>query len=228
MQVTALVLAAGRGVRLGADVPKAFVSLLGKTLLERSIEVLLRVPSIDRVVPVIPLGGEALWKGLAVSRSGTVADPVPGGATRQASVLEGLEALDRQTEWVAVHDAARCLVSEAEVAAVIAGAQETGAAILARRSADTLKIVLDGAVESTPDRNACWLAQTPQVFRADLLRAAVEGAGDFIGTDDAQLVARLGTSVRVVPGSARNLKITTPDDFRLAEALLQIPSREAQ
>ena len=102
-------------------------------------------------------------------------------------------------------------------------AEETGAAILARPSADTLKIVRNDAVESTPDRATCWVAQTPQVFRVELLREALDKAEaeGFVGTDDAQLVERLGVRVRVVPGSARNLKITTADDLRIAEALLQ-------
>ena len=135
----------------------------------------------------------------------------------------GLAALPETAEWVAVHDAARCLVSGAEVEAVMRAAEETGAAILARPSADTLKIVRNDAVESTPDRSACWVAQTPQVFRVELLREALDKAAaeGFVGTDDAQLVERLGVRVRVVPGSARNLKITTADDLRIAEALLQ-------
>jgi 2-C-methyl-D-erythritol 4-phosphate cytidylyltransferase len=223
MQAAVLLLAAGRGERLGSDVPKAFVKLLGKTLVERSLETLSGVSLVNRVVPVIPPGGEALWAALTVSDSGTIGDPVAGGAKRQDSVRAGLEALPAGTRWVAVHDAARCLVSAAEVEDVIRAAEATGAAILARPSADTLKIVHDGAIESTPDREACWVAQTPQVFRVDLLREGLEKAEaeGFVGTDDAQLVERLGVSVRVVLGSARNLKITTPDDLRIAEALLR-------
>ena len=223
MQAAALVLAAGRGERLGSEVPKAFVELLGRTLVERSLETLSRVALVSRVVPVIPPGAEALWAGLAVSDSGTIGEPVPGGAERQDSVRAGLAALPADTGWVAVHDAARCLVSEDEVDAVIRAAQATGAAILARPSADTMKIVCNDTIESTPDRRACWVAQTPQVFRVDLLREALDKAEaeGFVGSDDAQLVERLGVSVRVVPGSARNLKITTPDDLRIAEALLR-------
>jgi len=223
MQVAVLVLAAGRGERLGSEVPKAFVELCGKTLVERSLETLSRVSQVDWLVPVIPPGSERIWAGLAVSALGTLGDPVCGGVARQDSVRLGLAALPAKTEWVAVHDAARCLVSEAEVEAVIRAAEETGAAILARPSADTLKIVRNDAVESTPDRSACWVAQTPQVFRVELLREALDKAAaeGFVGTDDAQLVERLGVRVRVVPGSARNLKITTADDLRIAEALLQ-------
>lgn len=223
MKVAALVLAGGRGERLGSAVPKAFVSLRGRTLVERSVETLSRVPLVSRVIPVIPASTGALWERLALPDSETIGDPVVGGAERQDSVRAGLAALPAEVDWVVVHDAARCLVSEAEVGAVIRAAQETGAAILARPSADTLKIVRDGAIVSTPPRSECWVAQTPQVFRVELLREALEKAlaEGFVATDDAQLVERLGVSVRVVPGSARNLKITTPDDLRIAEALLR-------
>jgi len=223
MQVAVLVLAAGRGERLGSRVPKAFVELGGKSLVERSLETLSRVPGVNRLVPVIPPGSEELWAALGVSVPVTLADPVCGGPERQDSVRLGLAQLPADTEWVAVHDAARCLVSEAEVEAVSRAAEETGAAILARPSADTLKIVRSDAVESTPERSACWVAQTPQVFRVEVLREALDKAEaeGFVGTDDAQLVERLGVRVRVVPGSARNLKITTADDLRIAAALLR-------
>jgi 2-C-methyl-D-erythritol 4-phosphate cytidylyltransferase len=223
MQTAALVLAAGRGDRLGSPVPKAFVELLGKSLLARSLETLARVSLVDRLVPVIPPDGEALWAGLGSSTTGLCAAAIAGGAERQDSVRLGLAAISVDTRWVAVHDAARCLVSEAEVEAVIRAAQETGAAILARPSTDTLKLVRGDAVASTLDRHVCWVAQTPQVFRVDLLREALDQAAaeGFVGTDDAQLVERLGVSVRVVVGSPRNLKITTPEDLRIAEGLLQ-------
>ena len=223
MQTAALVLAAGRGERLGSSIPKAFVELLGKTLLQRSVETLVRVSTLDRVVPVVPPESGGFQPGSRLPASEKLVAAVTGGPERQDSVRLGLAALSAETRWVAVHDAARCLVSEAEVEAVIGAAQETGAAILARPSSDTLKRVRDGAIEATLDRSQCWVAQTPQVFRVDLLREALEKAAaeGFAGTDDAQLVERLGVAVRVVPGSARNLKITTPEDLRVAEALLR-------
>ena len=223
MQTAALVLAAGRGERLGSSIPKAFVELLGKTLLQRSVETLVRVSTLDRIVPVVPPESGSFQPGSRLPASEKLVAAVTGGRERQDSVRLGLAALSTETRWVAVHDAARCLVSEAEVEAVIGAAQETGAAILARPSTDTLKRVRDGVIEATLDRSQCWAAQTPQVFRVDLLREALEKAAaeGFVGTDDAQLVERLGVAVRVVPGSARNLKITTPEDLRVAEALLR-------
>jgi len=223
MQTAALVLAAGRGERLGSPIPKAFVELLGKTLLQRSVETLVRVSTLDRVVPVVPPESVEFRADSRLPVSEKLVAAVTGGGARQDSVRLGLEALSAETRWVVVHDAARCLVSVAEVEAVIGAARETGAAILARPSTDTLKRVREGAIEATLDRSQCWAAQTPQVFRVDLLREALEKAAaeGFVGTDDAQLVERLGVAVQVVPGSARNLKITTPEDLRVAEALLR-------
>jgi 2-C-methyl-D-erythritol 4-phosphate cytidylyltransferase len=222
MSLAALVLAAGRGERLGGDRPKAFVSLVGKSLVARSIETLVRVPLVDRVVPVIP-PDELAGFGRLVPPDPKLASPVPGGVRRQDSVRAGLASLPSSFGWVAVHDAARCLVSEEEVEAVIRAAEDTGAAILARPSPDTLKLVRNGVIESTPARRSCWLAQTPQVFRTELLREALEKAHaeGFEATDDAQLVERLGVAVHVVSGSAKNLKITHPEDLWIAAALLE-------
>ncbi len=222
MTVTALVLAAGQGLRLRQGVPKAFVCLRGKALLQRSLEAMAAVSAVSRVVPVV--AGADLERYATLELSGIVglASPVPGGAARQDSLSAGLAALPRDTEWVAVHDAARCLVTVAEVDAVLAAARQTGGAILARPCADTLKRVDGDRIVETPDRWHYWAAQTPQVFRADVLREALEKARaeGFVGTDDAQLVERLGVAVQVVEGRASNLKITHPEDLALAEVLL--------
>jgi 2-C-methyl-D-erythritol 4-phosphate cytidylyltransferase len=218
VKATALVLAAGSGERLGARVPKAFVPLAGETLLERSIERLARVSLVNRVVPVVPAEYVEAWRARGPKR----ADAVAGGVRRQDSVRAGLDALPDEVEWVAVHDAARCLVDERDIEAVIRAAQDSGAAILAHRSPDTVKLVRGDVVESTPERGACWAAETPQVFRLDLLREGLEKAAaeGFTATDDAQLVERLGIAVRIVESSSPNLKITHADDLKIAQALL--------
>jgi 2-C-methyl-D-erythritol 4-phosphate cytidylyltransferase len=156
-----------------------------------------------------------------------LADPVVGGAERQDSVRAGLAALPEDTTLVAVHDAARALVRPESVSRVVAEARESGAALLAVPARDTLKRVREGSVVDTPPREECWLAQTPQVFRVELLREglAKADAEGFVGTDDAQLVERLGVAVRVVPGEPENLKITGPGDLAAAEAWLR--QREA-
>jgi 2-C-methyl-D-erythritol 4-phosphate cytidylyltransferase len=139
----------------------------------------------------------------------------------------GLAALPPDVEWVAVHDAARPLVRAADVTRVVAAARRHGAALLAVPVRDTLKRVSGGRVAETLPRAACWAAQTPQVFRVELLREALAKAEaeGFQGTDDAQLVERLGVPVEVVEGDPSNLKITWPEDVELAEALLARRSR---
>ncbi len=225
MRVAALVLAAGRGERLGHDLPKGFVRLAGRPLWVHAAEALAAAPEIERVVPVIP-GGELQRFRTAVSEFGSVAElaePVLGGAARQDSVRAGLEALPAWAELVAVHDAARPLLRPEAVSRVLAAAQRYGAAILARPVGDTIKRVTGERIIETPARSECWAAQTPQVFRTEMLREALAKAAaeGFEGTDDAQLVERLGVTVHVVEGDPDNLKITRDEDLALAEAWLE-------
>lgn len=222
MTVAALVLAAGRGERLGLEHPKAYVELGGRSLLERSLSAMECAPDIDLVLPVIGVDDAERFAGLALAPSSKRLAPVSGGAQRQDSVAAGLAALPASVEWVAVHDAARCLIESEDIARVIAEAKSHGAALLAVPARDTIKRVSDGAVVETPDRSECWAAQTPQVFRCEVLREALDKAraDAFTGTDDAQLVERLGVTVRVVSGSVRNIKITLPEDLALAQSWL--------
>jgi 2-C-methyl-D-erythritol 4-phosphate cytidylyltransferase len=218
------VLAAGRGSRLGADRPKAFVRLAGVPLVVRSARALAAAQGIDCILPVVPADDPGLWREVAPALEGLegLLAAVPGGAERQDSVRAGLEALPDDVDLVAVHDAARALVRPEDVARVVAAARVEGAVLLAAPARDTIKRVRDGRVLETPPRETCWVAQTPQVFRRQLLaealaKAAAEG---FVGTDDAQLVERLGVTVHVVAGDPGNLKITGPEDLVAAEARL--------
>ena len=227
MRVAALVLAAGRGERLGAGVPKALLQIGGRPLLARAVEALAACAEIAVIVPVVPAAERAQCAEILHGMD-RVAEPVAGGAERQDSMRAGLAALAPDVELVAVHDAARPLVRAGDVARVIAAARRRGAALLAVPVRDTLKRVRDGCVAETLPRAACWAAQTPQVFRIELLREALAKAEaeGFQGTDDAQLVERLGVPVEVVEGDPRNLKITWPEDVELAEALLARGARE--
>lgn len=222
MTTAALILAAGRGERLGGDTPKAFVLLGDRSLLERSIAVLTAVSEIDWVQPVIGEAERERYEGLDLRGIPKLREVAIGGAERQDSVEAGLEALPADVEWVAVHDAARCLVSVDEVRRVLAGARETGAAVLATPARDTIKRVRNGIVVETPERSECWIAQTPQVLRTELLREglAKARADRVLGTDDVQLAERLGVAVRIVEGSPRNFKITLPGDLAIAERWL--------
>ncbi|MDP6977362.1 MAG: 2-C-methyl-D-erythritol 4-phosphate cytidylyltransferase [Myxococcota bacterium] len=226
MTVASVVLGAGRGERMGGDFPKAYAVLAGCSLFERSIATMLEVPSISIVQPVIGASDRELFATNVTLEDPRLRAPVVGGAERQDSVAAGLAALPAEVEVVSVHDAARCLVTEGEIVRVIDEAREYGAALLAIPARDTIKRVRKGAVVETPDRTECWAAQTPQVFRRDLLTEAFEKAAaeGFVGTDDAQLVERLGVSVRVVRGSERNIKLTVPEDLAVAERWLAMES----
>ncbi|MEZ4330377.1 MAG: 2-C-methyl-D-erythritol 4-phosphate cytidylyltransferase [Myxococcota bacterium] len=222
--VAALVLAAGRGERLGAGVSKAFVALAGGTLLERSIRALAAAKGIDRIVPVVAERDRAAFERIARSLADVagLAPLVVGGAERQDSMRAGLASLPDAIGLVAVHDAARCLVDPGDVERVVEAARATGAAILAAPVSDTLKRVEGDRIVETPDRAAYWAAQTPQVFRRDWLVAATEAAARAgrRATDDAALVEAAGHVVRVVEARAPNPKITRAEDLVAAQALL--------
>lgn len=224
MRVAALLLAAGRGERVGARRPKALLQLAGKPLWAHAAEALARSPRVEWVLPVVP--EEALTEfspdGLSCDAQAKLMAAVAGGAERQDSMRVGLAALPAEATLVAVHDAARPLVAAEDIERVIAAAAEGGAALLAVSATDTIKRARDGIVVETPARSECYAAQTPQVFRVALLREAMENAeaGAFLGTDDAELVERLGHRVRVVVGQRSNLKITYPGDLEMAERIM--------
>jgi 2-C-methyl-D-erythritol 4-phosphate cytidylyltransferase len=224
MSVVALVLAAGRGERFGGDVPKGFTPLAGRSLLAHSVLALAASPEITHVLPVVPSEEDARVAACLAELDGVekLVPPVVGGEERQDSMRAGLEAVPPDTTLVAVHDAARPLVRPELVSAVVRVAREHGAALLAVPVADTLKRAVDGRVVETPDRSEYWRAQTPQVFRVELLReglAKAEATGRHV-TDDASLVEALGAPVHIVPGDRENLKITVASDLAAAEALL--------
>jgi 2-C-methyl-D-erythritol 4-phosphate cytidylyltransferase len=219
----AVLVAAGRGERLGRGVAKALVPLAGRPLLLHALAALEAVPEIDLVLPVVPPDAlEECRALLETAGSRRVAEPVAGGRERQDSVRAGLEALPADVGLVAVHDAARPLVRPEAVARVVAAAREHGAAILAAPVRDTIKRVVGGRVLETPPRAECWAAQTPQVFRVEILREALAKAAaeGLSGTDDAQLVEALGVAVHVVEGDPDNVKLTYAEDFAAAERRL--------
>lgn len=219
----AIIVAAGPGSRLGAPLPKAFVELGGIPLVVHSLRALVRAPSISAVVVVAPPDEMARARAL-IERHGPWHCPVDvtaGGAERQDSVRNGLAAV-AAAEIIAIHDAARPFVSPEVVESAIAAAAQHGAAIVAVPATDTVKQVhADGWIEATPPRQHMWLAQTPQVFRAELIRRAhAQSAASSTATDDSVLVEQLGARVYVVPGNPENRKITTAEDLRWAEWLL--------
>lgn len=155
---------------------------------------------------------------------------VPGGEDRQDSARRGFEAISPEAEFVAIHDGARCLVTPEIIEATVRAAYGQGAAVAAQRARDTIKRATpDGIVEESPDRSTVWLAQTPQVFLSNMYRAAVYTAEkDHVrATDDSMLAERLGFKVRLVDCGNENIKLTTPEDVRIAEAILRARQGEA-
>jgi 2-C-methyl-D-erythritol 4-phosphate cytidylyltransferase / 2-C-methyl-D-erythritol 2,4-cyclodiphosphate synthase len=219
--VAAIVVAAGRGLRAGGDMPKQYRRILGEPVIRPSLATLARHPEIGAVQPVVHPDDAALF---AASIAGLALLPsVAGGSTRQASVRAGLEALEqRRPELVLVHDAARPFASAALVSRAVAAARMSGAAVPVIAVADTVKTVdASGAVTGTIDRTNLRMVQTPQAFRfAGLLdahrRAKAAGREDF--TDDAALAEWAGLKVTTFEGEAGNVKLTTNDDFTRAEA----------
>lgn len=225
MRAGAIIAAAGRGNRLGREEPKALVMLAGLPLVVRAALPFQRCPLVEEIVVVAPEGSlDAVHRWVRRCSLSKVHAVVAGGPQRQDSVGRGLEALG-DAEVVLVHDGARPLLEEGLVERVAQAAAEYGAAVCAVPVRDTLKRVRGEVIERTVDRAGIWAAQTPQGFRTHLLRAAHARARQegFYGTDDAVLVERLGYPIRVIPGSSRNLKITTPEDLLVAEALLRWP-----
>jgi 2-C-methyl-D-erythritol 4-phosphate cytidylyltransferase len=225
MSVAALVLAAGRGERLAADLSKGFVPLAGKALLLHALAALAAPAEIGLVVPVIAQADLGRWAALQSELAAIpkLSDPVVGGAERQDSMAAGLAALPAGVTHVAVHDAARPLVRPEAVDRVVRAGLRDGAAILAVPVRDTIKRVRDGRVIETPERSECFAAQTPQVFRLEILREALAKAAldARVGSDDAQIVEALGIAVTVVGGDVENIKVTHAADLVVAERVLR-------
>jgi 2-C-methyl-D-erythritol 4-phosphate cytidylyltransferase len=217
MSAVALVVAAGRGERLGSSGPKAFVMCGGRSMLEWSIDALKAVPEIGHIVVATPPGIEA-----PAGTSG-----VFGGDERSHSVRAALHHT-LAGDPVLVHDAARPLVTPEIIRAVLAGLDgDADAAIAAARVTDTIKQdagpPTPPTVARTLDRSGLWAIQTPQVFRRDVLERALAQPHEILAaaTDDASLVETMGGTVRLVESPRENLKVTTPDDLRLADLLLR-------
>jgi 2-C-methyl-D-erythritol 4-phosphate cytidylyltransferase len=230
VRACAIVVAAGRGNRLGAPTAKAFLPVGGRPLVIYSLKTLAQCPTVAAIVLVVAPECIAVAQE-TLSHYGPWPVPVKvvsGGAERQDSVRAGIDAADEATELILVHDAARPFVSPACVTACMEAAADHGAAIAAVPARDSVKMVAaDRVITQTLDRQLVWLAQTPQAFRAGVLRQAHRQASrdGYSATDDAALVERLGVTVRVVLGEATNLKVTTPEDLAWAEWYVVTQSR---
>ncbi|QYR22153.1 2-C-methyl-D-erythritol 4-phosphate cytidylyltransferase [Paenibacillus sp. sptzw28] len=218
-----VVVAAGRGTRMGTAESKQYLLLRDKPVVIHTLELFNAMDEVAGIALVVGNDDvarcEALVRQYGLGRK--VIAVLAGGSERQHSVRAGLRSL--QYEWVMVHDGVRPLVTQQAVRACMNAALNTGAAVLAVPVKDTIKQVNEaGVIVATPDRRSLWAIQTPQAFRRSLLleaheKAAAEG---FVGTDDAMAVERLGVPVTVAEGDYTNIKITTPEDLPWAEFLL--------
>ncbi|MBI2342753.1 MAG: 2-C-methyl-D-erythritol 4-phosphate cytidylyltransferase [Deltaproteobacteria bacterium] len=224
MRTIAIIPAAGAGMRMGGETPKPYLFLGGESILALSVARLAAATRIDGIVLVVAPGRITEVEQTVMAQHPKVRCVVAGGETRQTSVRCGLEAISSRCDFVAVHDAARPLIAPATIDRCVERAMQEGAAIVAVPAADTVKVVhADHHILETVPRETIWLAQTPQVIAYELLCRAMAHADaqGLVGTDEAALVEAFGVRVAVVHGSRWNLKITTPEDLRLAEVLLE-------
>jgi 2-C-methyl-D-erythritol 4-phosphate cytidylyltransferase len=227
MKTVAIITAAGYGKRMGQ--PKQFLEIGGKPILEWTLSVFEATEAIDEIILVVNEEDVERAKKFSFTK---LKEVVAGGRERQDSVYNGIKALPEDAEIVAVHDGARPFVSSEIIEKAIAEARKEGAVVVGVPISDTVKKVDSRktstssveslTVESSLNRQELWAAQTPQVFKKDIiLRAYREGLGKHQVTDDAMTVEKLGIPVKMVMGSHRNIKITTPDDLNIAEAILK-------
>lgn len=221
----AIVVAAGKGTRLGGDRPKQFLELRGVPVIIHTLRQFERSKQIDEVVTVLPAEATAGFQSLAREFGLTKARrALVGGATRAQSVRNGLSAIET-AEIVAIHDGVRPFVTPEEIDRVVAAARESGVAILTAAVSDTIKRVESDRIVETVSRTILRRALTPQCFRLDILKRAYEQLDELESsgveiTDESFLVERLGIEIVSVEGSARNIKITSQEDLKQAEALL--------
>jgi 2-C-methyl-D-erythritol 4-phosphate cytidylyltransferase len=213
-KTTAIIVAAGSSARMGDFGDKIFTDLCGKPVLQYSLEAFDKAESIDEIIVVT--NKESYYKKFHSLKLAKIVDIVAGGADRARSVQNGLSAIKSESGTVAIHDGARPLITSELIDRVVANCP----AIPAIAIHDTVKIVKNGYIESTPDRNMLFAAQTPQVFDLKTYREAVGNAALGIPTDDSTFMEKIGVRVKIIEGDYRNIKITTKEDLKIAEMLL--------
>ena len=224
MSVSAVIVAAGTSKRMNDGVDKLAVQLSGKPLLAWTISRFESAEIIDEIIVVTKKDEIAKVKEMTKSEGfRKVTSVVKGGAYRQQSAQNGLNAVSTDSKVVLIHDGARPLIRTSDIKKIVESAEENGAALLAVPSKDTVKEVQNGIVTQTLPRESVWLAQTPQGFRKELLQEAFSSAEKegYIGTDDASLVERIGKDVAIVEGHSSNIKVTVTPDIGVVQSLLK-------
>lgn len=223
-KLSVIIPAAGSGVRMGSDIPKPFLKVGDRTILEHTISKFLEVPELIEIIVATSKGHISDIHSMFERIPGNVMlKVVEGGSERQFSIYNALKEISHDATLVGVHDAVRPFIRPKLIIECCNIAEEYGGAVLGVPAKDTIKQVDDNKnIKATPDRSFLWQAQTPQVFQKELFRKAYESAlkSDFIGTDDASLVERIGGRVQMIEGDRENLKITYPVDLKIAELIL--------
>ncbi len=222
----AVIVAAGAGSRMKGSVRKQYLLLNDRPVLAHTLDIFGACDAIGDIFLVIPESDFSFCKDKIFPQCRFIdrIRLVPGGSERQNSVFNGVSAVTADEEMVVIHDGVRPLILSDTIEKCLKAAKKTGAAIVGIPASDTLKRVdQNGLIVATVSRKSIWQAQTPQCFRLDLLKKAHESAfkENYIGTDDASIMERMGIDVRVVPGSPYNIKITTYDDLIFAQAIIR-------
>lgn len=226
-KISAIILAGGSGSRMGTAVKKQYIKLQDKEVIAHTIETFNKMKEIDEII-VVAGKDELLYMEEEICkkyRYNKVSQVVAGGKERQDSVRNGIEKVARACEYIIIHDGARPFIEEETIKECLAKAELTGASIVAVPVKDTIKVcnAETGEVKETPNREMLWSVQTPQIFKAELIREAHRYAeeNNVYGTDDSSLVEALGECVYIVSGKYTNIKITTPEDLIMGEKILE-------
>ena len=221
MQKYAIIVAGGKGLRMGGELPKQFIPIEGRPVLMRTLDAFYAYDNSIKIILVLPTDHQTYWKQLCYEYQFAVPHLIAnGGATRFHSVQNGLSLVDAPEALVAVHDGVRPFVSHAVMSRCYHDAAEMGAVVPVIPVVETVRQMVGEASSITVDRNAYRLVQTPQTFRASLLRRAYQQPYCDAFTDDASVVETLGETVHLVEGNRENIKLTTPFDLTIATALL--------
>jgi len=223
MYVSAIVLAAGKGLRFRSRIPKPLAKIKSVPVIVYSLKLFNKHPLIKDIILVVNSQNKRLIsREVARYKINKVCCIVQGGSRRQDSVANGLGEINKKSDLVLIHDSARPLIEKDTVTKAIKEASHAGAAVVGVAVKPTIKLVsADRTVKMTLDRRRLWEAQTPQVFKKKLIEKAFKKFGNLNVTDDAMLVEKLGGKVKMVQGSYTNIKITTPEDLVIAEAIIR-------
>jgi len=230
--IYAIIVAAGKGMRMRDAMRKQYLALDGKPILARTLTAFKRCEQIDEIIVALPAEDIEFCRTeiIPAARLGKETRLIVGGARRQDSVYNSLETIETDDGIALIHDGVRPFVQQEHLIACIKGALRHGACILGTPAFDTVKQVnAKNEIVQTRQRDTLWLAQTPQAFQLKLIKQAHRAAKQdgFIGTDDAALVEHMGAVVKIIPGSRSNIKITNQEDLQLARALLQVSASDS-